>query len=101
MNEQQKKSRSDRFKQWCRNNSEELAVTGVYTAVIGTYLGLVVWAVKHDQKVADAYMEDVKGIVEQRETTVREALERGAQVLPAGGEHGGYWVIENGQTTLI
>lgn len=99
-NEETKTNRKQRFGKWLRNNAEELTYAGTYTAIVGGSIGLFVWAVRHDMKVAEAWQQEEKANIEKREALVESAIERGAQALPVG-EGGHYWIIEDGKTSLI
>lgn len=98
-NDKTQETRGERFGKWWRRNGDETLLIAMNTAIIGGTIGLFVWAYKADKKAVDTYNEEIKRQLETRDIAKNEALARGAQVLPTGT--GEYWVMENGQTSLI
>lgn len=99
MNNEKELTRKERFGKWLDRNADDIAVVTVPLITIVGTIGLFAWAVKADQKAIKDYNEQVMELNKAREETVQQALDRGAQVLPAA--QGGYWINENGNTTLI
>ena len=84
MKEQMKK-----FGHWAKDNAGDIAVFGTYAVVgIGLATAIVISVINQEKR----YAEEIAS-AEADKKTMRDAIGRGASVLPA--PDGGYWIIEN------